>query len=191
MTFEITSKPQWLTMSDTDFLALLDASAKYKQRSGATHHDVHLPELNVRLRLNLTLPTPPPPPADVAEPFMYRADLSNTHKIKVLYLGNSMIERFKTTGAITHLGRLGKEGVAWNAGCGGDKNENVLYRLHEGLYQHLKTAQEEGRCDIKLIILASGTNDVRLKKGLREEDVEAYRLLLMVRDSPVQDASKS
>jgi hypothetical protein len=184
MAYEIASKPQWLTMPDPDFLALLYASAKSKQHSHETHHNIHLPELNARLRLNLTLP--PVPPADDADPFAYRADLSNTRKIKVLYLGNSMMERFKTTGSITHLGRLGKDGVAWNAGCGGDKSENVLYRLHEGLYQHLKAAQEDGRCDIKLIILASGTNDVRLQKGLRDEDVEAYRLLLMVRVSSIR-----
>ena len=172
-----TSGPSWLTMPDSEFLTLLQASSKFKQRSHDTHYTIHLPELSSRLQLNLTLPEPPGPSAD-DDPFTPRANITNKKIIEVVYLGNSMLERFKTTGAATKLGRLASEGVAWNAGCGGDKHENVLYRLHEGLYQHLKTAQEDGRCDIKLIILASGTNNLHVKRGLRPADVESYRLLL-------------
>jgi len=164
-------------MSDADFLTLLKKSSKFKQRSHDTHHTIHLPELNTRLTLNLDLPEPPEPSPD-DDPFDPRANLTNKQNIEVVYLGNSMLERFKITGAATKLGRLGSEGVAWNAGCGGDKNENVLYRLHEGLYQHLKLAQEEGRCDIKFFILASGTNNLHVKRGLRADDVESYRLLV-------------
>lgn len=113
--------------ADSEFLTKLHSHAKYKQRSHQTHHDIHLHELNARLNLDLTLPPIPNPPAD--DPFYTLPNLTNTSDIEVVLLGNSMLERFKTTGAATRLGNL--ESV-WNAGCGGDKNENVLYRLEQG-----------------------------------------------------------
>jgi hypothetical protein len=171
------SKASWVTMSDSKFLSKIQTVSKFKQRSHDTHHSIHLPELNARLNLGFDLPKTTEPSAD-NDPSTPLANLANVKKIEVVYLGNSMLERFKTTGTATRLGRLSSKGLAWNAGCGGDKNENVLYRLHEGLYQHLKTAQEDGRCNIKLIVLASGTNNLHVRRGLRGLDVESYRLLL-------------
>jgi hypothetical protein len=86
-----------------------------------------------------------------------------------------MLERLKRTGSSTRLGTLS---CAWNAGVGGDKNENVLYRLTQGLYDILSTAQREGRCDIKLWILASGTNNLHAKRGLSGKDGESWELLV-------------
>lgn len=119
-----------------------------------------------------------------ADPFTSTANLSNKTAINVIYLGNSMLERLKTTGKTTKLAGLD---VAWNAGCGGDKNENVVYRLSEpqGLYSILKFAHndevkegEERKCDIKLWVLASGTNNLHPKRGLRDEDVKSWRVLV-------------
>ncbi|KAL1797595.1 hypothetical protein ACET3X_004201 [Alternaria dauci] len=104
-------------------------------------------------------------------------NLSNTSPINVIYLGNSMLERFKTTGANTNIGELGNTGVAWNAGVGGAKNESVAYRLKEGLYDMLSNAKKE-RCNIKVWILASGTNNLHAKHPFREQDVESWRVLV-------------
>lgn len=94
-----------------------------------------------------------------------------------MLLGNSMLERFKSTGAAARLRNLES---AWNAGCGGDKNENVLYRLEQGLYGMLKVAQQtaDGKCNIKLWILASGTNNLHPKRAFRASDVESWKLLV-------------
>lgn len=65
--------------------------------------------------------------------------------------------------------------MAWNAGCGGDKNENVIYRLscgEENMCHALKTSS-----NVKLWVLMSGTNNLR-KKPFRSSDLESYRLLL-------------
>lgn len=88
-----------------------------------------------------------------------------------------MLERLKTTGKDTKLGKLD---VAWNAGCGGDKNENVIYRLEQGLYSILRTAQKESNneSDIKVWVLASGTNNLHPKRGLREEDAGSWKVLV-------------
>ncbi|KAF2654256.1 hypothetical protein K491DRAFT_550720, partial [Lophiostoma macrostomum CBS 122681] len=106
-------------------------------------------------------------------------DLTNTSKISVVYLGNSMLERLKTTGRTTQLANLT---TSWNAGCGGDKNENVLYRLDLGLYSILKqyhaSETAEGRPGIRVWVLKSGTNNLHAKKGFREQDVESWRVLV-------------
>lgn len=96
-----------------------------------------------------------------------------------------MLERLKTTGKNTRLGQLD---VSWNAGCGGDTNSNVVYRLsnEQGFYKILKSDQaleqkkggEEKKCNIKVWILASGTNNLHPKRGLREADVESWKVLV-------------
>ncbi|KAF2463698.1 uncharacterized protein BDR25DRAFT_154944, partial [Lindgomyces ingoldianus] len=141
----------FLELSDTDFQYKLTTSAKYKLRSHTTHHTIHVPEL-----------TP---------------NLLNTSKITTLYLGNSMLERLKTTGKNTELAKLPS---AWNAGCGGDKNENVVWRLAEGLYEFLRKncdGKGEGH-GIKAVVLVSGTNNLRPCKPFRAQDITSYRLLL-------------
>jgi hypothetical protein len=80
-----------------------------------------------------------------------------------------MLERFKTTGIAAKLGALGASGAAFNAGVGGDRNENIIYRLTQGRYSTLKTAQSDTStsCDIKVWVLTSGTNKFHAK-GHRE-----------------------
>lgn len=179
MASQITSTPSplFLEFSDENFLANLQTFSKFKQRSHQTYQNVHLPELNARLNLNLEIPTLPAISED--DPFAPHPDLSNTSKIEVVYLGNSMLERLKTTGRATNLGRLQ---TAWNAGCGGDKNENVLYRLLQGTYTILKKAQSQEKrsqsSDIKLWILVSGTNNLHPKRPFQESDIASYRRLV-------------
>lgn len=65
--------------------------------------------------------------------------------------------------------------MAWNAGCGGDKNENVIYRLICGEENLLSALKASG--NVSLWVLMSGTNNLR-KKPFRSSDIESYRLLL-------------
>ncbi|KAI4655088.1 uncharacterized protein J4E79_008153 [Alternaria viburni] len=170
------AKTNFLHLSDAEFLEKLQSFAKFKERSHQTHHQVHVPELIARLQLDTPLPTPSedasPPAPDAPVP-----NLANTSPISVVYLGNSMLERFKTSGITTDIGKLSDTGVAWNAGVGGDSNQNVAYRLAGGLYSLLKTAKKDV-CDIKLWIVASGTNNLQKKRAFQKQDVESWRVLV-------------
>lgn len=170
------SESSWLALSDEQFLSKLQAFSKFKERSHNTYDKVHLPELNARLDMALDLPSASGLAQD-DDLFVRRPDLGNTSKIEVVYLGNSMLERFQTTGRQTQLGKLD---TAWNAGCGGDKNENVIYRLCQGMYDILKKAhtQSNPKCAIKVWVLALGTNNLHHKRGLRAADVASYKLLV-------------
>ncbi|OAL51354.1 hypothetical protein IQ07DRAFT_586885 [Pyrenochaeta sp. DS3sAY3a] len=171
-------------MSEDSFLKELKQSSKFKQRSHDTHHNIHVPELALRLNLpNHETPSLPEPNPALDDPFSRSANLSNTSPIHIVYLGNSMLERLKTTGKDTNLGTLSNKANAFNAGCGGDKNENVLYRLEQGLYTLLKSSQESmatapKTCDIALWILASGTNNLHAKHGFRHPDVASWKVLV-------------
>ena len=57
---------------------------------------------------------------------------------------------------------------------GGDKNESVLYRLDQGLRSVLSLSSN----DITVVGLASGTNNLHLKSGLKAKDVESWSKLL-------------
>jgi hypothetical protein len=64
----------------------------------------------------------------------------------------------------------------FNAGVGGDKIENVLYRLDLGLLPLLEDR------NVKLWVVIIGSNDLtkigKIKKALLPSEVERYRLLL-------------
>ncbi|KAH7122755.1 SGNH hydrolase-type esterase domain-containing protein [Dendryphion nanum] len=149
-------QPTILSLPDDTFFPLLQIHSKPKPRSSTTYTTIHLPELNKRLSLNLSLP-----------------NLTSTSPMTTIYIGNSMLERLKTTGSTT---RLATYAQSWNAGCGGDKNENVLFRFDSGMYSILKTANPNK--DIRVWVLASGTNNLHPKHGLREKDVQSWRVLV-------------
>jgi hypothetical protein len=181
-----TPLPSLPSTGGSSFLTTLRPHSKFKQRSHDTHHTTHIPEFNLRLALNLDLPTLSA--SSSPDPF---ASVPNTSPIHAIYLGNSHLERLKTTGQATRLGKLCIEGEAWNAGVGGDKNENVIYRLCEGLYDTLESANaqpqddngeaaevKEKKCDISLIILTSGTNNLHPKHPFNSADIVDWTLLL-------------
>ena len=98
-------------MSEAEFLTLLRANGKYKERSETTHDTIH-----VRF-FESGLPQGP---------------------IKCLLLGTSVVERFKTTGRCEKFGQDDSL-TLFNAGVGGDKIQSVLYRLGtKDLYSRLK-----------------------------------------------------
>ncbi|KAF8976418.1 hypothetical protein BGZ46_008273 [Entomortierella lignicola] len=128
----------------------------FKDRSHSTLHEVHLPELMINSSCeNKETSDSTEPQSTVLAP------------IDIVLIGDSMLERFKTTGPSTRLAQLPN---SFNAGCGGDKIENVLYRL-SFMYPLLVNRS------IKLWVVVVGTNNLR-KKGLRQTDVPLYRLLL-------------
>ncbi|KAF9180600.1 hypothetical protein BGZ51_006080 [Haplosporangium sp. Z 767] len=139
----------------------------FKERSHTTYHSIHLPELayvpskvpefTKDSQTSHQVPVPPP----------VSHNIKTLTPIETVLIGDSMLERLKTTGAST---ALAQHPGSFNAGCGGDKIENVLYRL-SFMTPHLE------RCAIKLWVVMVGTNNLR-KKGLRPSDVPLYRLLL-------------
>ncbi|KAF9129365.1 hypothetical protein BGX30_013979 [Mortierella sp. GBA39] len=147
------------------FLQLIIQAKKFKDRSHSTFQDVHLSELtrlsqkpsNVDTLASLSSEDPNLLPNDMP-----------TAPLSTVFIGDSMLERLKTTGTSTGLAKLSG---SFNAGCGGDKIENVLYRL-DLMYPLLQNCS-----DIKLWVVMVGTNNLR-KKGFRPTDVALYRLLL-------------
>lgn len=140
----------------------------------------------------------------------------NGHKVVVGLLGASILERMGTTGEwenlqswpsetmasdsaiqtmndamddtdtdVAPISRI--EGVA-NFGCGGDKIQNVLYRVVgdpktnlKGLAQELQTRNAGNlltRRNLKLWVIQAGTNNLHRKHGLREADLHAMDVLL-------------
>jgi hypothetical protein len=131
-------------LHEADFVQLLCDSGKYKERSDRTHDSVHAPLLAQ----------------------------SPTTRIRCLLLGCSMLERFKTTGKHTKLGQVEFPDLL-NAGVGGDRIQNVIYRLgtkdlYSGLKQH----------GVNFAILHMGSNNLRPKRGLSAEAIEEYGLVL-------------
>ncbi|KAF1966663.1 hypothetical protein BU23DRAFT_661932 [Bimuria novae-zelandiae CBS 107.79] len=172
----------FLDLSEQAFLERVKVRSSYKERSLKTLITVHWPELTRRLDLpSHILPDSPTSSRESNEqeerddPFALPPNLSNKSRMDIVYLGNSMLERLKTTGKSTKLAQCGRDSTAWNVGCGGDKNENVMYRLFgdvKALHHALKPFS-----DIKLWVVISGTNNLR-KKPFHLADTESYQLLL-------------
>ncbi|KAJ0272663.1 hypothetical protein Brms1b_008716 [Colletotrichum noveboracense] len=148
---------------------------KYKQRSHETSRERHLIELE-----------------------------NNPAQPSIVLLGDSMIERMITTGLSpsfdpwpsttmindeimaqqqtqTSSAKPARLKGVFNAGVGGDKFENVIYRLTgssdpsrplAGLLNALRNR------DVKLWVLHVGTNNLQPKCGLRDSDLAILRLIV-------------
>lgn len=105
--------------------------------------------------------------------------LTSNTQYKVVYIGDSMLQRLETTGFFTSLHN---QSNSINLGVGGDKLENILYRLNVGLW-NLFTARRRGMFpngEVKLFVLHAGTNNLRKPKGgfRTEKETRAYELLV-------------
>lgn len=90
----------------------------------------------------------------------------------IILIGDSMLERFKTTGLLIKS-KISSRPETFNAGVGGDKIENVIYRLDLGLLQLLQPLLP------LLWVVHIGTNNLRgKKKPLRPFELDNYALLL-------------
>ncbi|KAL2071049.1 hypothetical protein VTL71DRAFT_12284 [Oculimacula yallundae] len=92
-----------------------------------------------------------------------------SREYSTVLIGDSGIERFATTGSRTRTAQLPS---CINLGVGGDRIENVLYRLDSDLFTLL---QNRG---IKVWVLKIGANHLGRKKGLKRKEVDLYRVLL-------------
>ncbi|KAH6653162.1 SGNH hydrolase-type esterase domain-containing protein [Truncatella angustata] len=161
---------QSLTISE--FNRLLQCCAKYKQHSLKTSRDDHIPLL-----------------------------ISGCQTPSIVLLGDSMIERMQTTRTTPGLHSWPSEtflddaslknltltsgaeierlqGVL-NAGVGGDKYENILYRLLGDPARQLRGLTDVlSQNNITLWVIHAGTNNLRSKRGLSDESVDLMRLLL-------------
>jgi hypothetical protein len=81
----------------------------FKQRSHDTHHDTHLPQIG-----------------------------GQSGQYEIALLGDSLFERFKTTGKNQSINQNSR---ILNLGVGGDKVINVQYRINQGLIKSLKQHQ--------------------------------------------------
>ena len=149
-----------------DIWAKIDANARWKERSHREHYEIHVPELQ-----------------KIQE--HYAAKPLNA--IDTAMIGDSMLWRFKGSGATTKVNRhtikIQNDRVIaptsgpsiFNAGVGGDKIENVLYRLgggDEGLLAHLTPFP------IKLWVVHVGTNNLRATRSLTSAELRNFELLL-------------
>ncbi|RGP69191.1 hypothetical protein FLONG3_7827 [Fusarium longipes] len=113
----------------------------FKQRSHETHHNTHRPQIT-----------------------------SNPGQYVIALLGDSLFERFKTTGSDLSINC---DPTILNLGVGGDKVLNVQYRLDQGLLRHLKNDQP----NLKLMYIHMGSNSLK-RDGLRTSDVDAYASII-------------
>jgi lysophospholipase L1-like esterase len=75
---------------------------------------------------------------------------ADQRKAKVLFLGDSMVERFTTTGIRYWNSRIAPLGAV-NLGLTGDTTSNLLYRIQDGLLTGLQP---------ELVVLEIGTNNI-------------------------------
>ncbi|CAF0759384.1 unnamed protein product [Adineta steineri] len=146
---------QYGEISNTQFNRLITERARFKIRSQNTHNQLHRPQLESSPLVN----TSTTPSSEVSL------------QIDTVLLGDSMMERFKTTGKHTQIGQLRYPQV-FNAGVGGDRIENVLHRIDLGLLRLLKHRNP------KLVVLHVGTNNLRPGKALQFQHLDDYCLLL-------------
>ncbi|GKU07461.1 gdsl [Fusarium langsethiae] len=109
----------------------------FKQRSHETHHGTHRPQIT-----------------------------SNPNQYTVALLGDSLFERFKTTGCNLSSNR---NPSVLNLGVGGDKVLNVQYRIDQGLLRCLKNHQT----GLKTMYIHMGCNNLK-QNGLRKADADAF-----------------
>lgn len=117
-------------------------TSNWKQRSHDTHLQQHVPEI------------------------VNTAKDSNEY----LLIGDSMLERFKTTGSETRFASF----PHFNAGCGGDRVENLLYRCSMGLLERIALSQSNS---LRVIVIHIGTNNVHKKRGLSDAQLDNFKIL--------------
>ena len=156
-----------------ELAALLAPISKFKARSFETSLTSHIPLLQ-----SCT-------PQAAASP-------------SVVLLGDSMLERFITTGESPNLvspwpsptllpglpeglGDESRLANVFNAGVGGDKIQNMAYRLlgdPENKLPSLAACIEQLK-SVKVWVVHAGTNNLTPKRGLSDQDADALEMLLM------------
>lgn len=183
----------------TDALQLARQWSKYKQRSLEILRDDHLPTLASTARS--------PTVVLLGDSMIERMittgqspNLMSWPSEAMMDAGTLKIMNYLRMSKRKHLQQkdlrsLPRLGGVFNAGCGGDKIENMLFRLVGGAdgQSHPQETQPEeknfsGLADafsppkenkVLLWIIQAGTNNLHKKKGLTDTSVSALRVLLM------------
>ena len=163
--------PENQGLSKTEFKKLLQAEMKFKTRSHDTYHNTHAPELKNRQAqlLKASAPNIASIGSSSVENIQTPSPTYLPAAIDTVLIGDSMLERLKTTGAHTQIAHLPS---SFNAGVGGDKIENVLYRLDLGMMDLLEER------NVKVWVVMVGTNNLKKTHHLLPVEVQSYRLLL-------------
>lgn len=190
-------------LSHPAFVNLLKTQGNYKERSQTTYADVHKPELEALSKTlstnNETINSSAASPAIeekakdketqkgfsssmdqsprtllVGDSLLERLKTLPTSPFRTILLGSSAIEQLKNSPPGSPQLHLTTLPSSINLGCGGDKIENVLYRLYAGTYRLLLPFSPY----IKLIILQVGTNNLRPLRPLTATEGAKYSLLL-------------
>lgn len=191
-------------LSHPAFVNLLKTQGNYKERSQIIFANVHKPELEALNKTLPTTEHETVTSSAASTPIEEKSKDKETQKEysfsinkspRTLLIGDSLLERLKTlltppfqtvllgSSAIEHLKKpppgsaqlqLTSLPSSINLGCGGDKIENVLYRLYAGTYRLLLPFSPS----IKLIILQVGTNNLRPLRPLTATECAKYSLLL-------------
>lgn len=189
-------------LSHPAFVNLLKTQGNYKERSQTTFANVHKPELEaLNKTLPTGHKTVTSSGASTIEEKGRDKETQKEYSFsmikspRTLLIGDSLLERLKSlltppfqpispgSSVIEHL-KNSPPGSAQlqlttlpssiNLGCGGDKIENVLYRLYAGTYRLLLPFPSS----IKLIIIQVGTNNLRPLRPLTATECAKYSLLL-------------
>lgn len=190
-------------LSHPAFVNLLKTQGNYKERSQTTFVNVHKPELEaLNKALSNKDETATSSAAssliekkEKEKETQKESSSSTIQSPRTLLIGDSLLERLKTLptpplqtillgfSAIEHLKDPPSDSAQFqlttlpssiNLGCGGDKIENVIYRLYAGTYRLLLPLSPS----IKLIILQVGTNNLRPLRPLTATECAKYSLLL-------------
>jgi len=163
--------PENPVISKMEFRKLLQAEMKFKRRSHDTYHDTHIPELRNRQAqlLKGSAPNAASTDSSSVNQLQTLSPPDGPAPIDTVLIGDSMLERLKTTGAHTQIAHLSS---SFNAGVGGDKIENVLYRLDLGMMDLLEEQS------VKVWVVMVGTNNLKKSHRLLPNEVQCYRLLL-------------
>jgi lysophospholipase L1-like esterase len=91
---------------------------------------------------------------------------SNENKYTHLLLGDSLFENFTIeNGGLSFYDAIGNENI-FNAGVGGDKVENIIYRLIESkLFDHINLQ------NLSNIFILAGTNNLNNKKQEKSKQI--------------------
>lgn len=217
-------------LSAATFLELLEIHGMYKERSEKTFEETHRPaleKLDTALSLELDASSLATATASLsvgdnlrgkepASPSKVSPLASSSSSLQTVLIGDSLIERLKTTGKsapilttekngdgspIKHIGKatlspsslqailIGSSAIEHmkqhpvriatmrrciNLGVGGDRIENVLYRLALGTYDLLVPHS----LSIKLVVVQVGTNNLRPKRSFTTEETWKYGFLI-------------
>lgn len=169
----IASSDENQSLSLADLKILLKQHSKYKERSYQTSKEQHVPLLNKH-------PTEPQVVLFGSSMFERMKITANSPDLQpwpsTTMLSDSALERIAASQQAPGLKRIDS---VFNAGVGGDKIENMLYRLLGdanrkliGLIPIFSTR------NVRFWIVQAGTNNLHSKHGHRDKDRGLLRLLL-------------